>query len=96
MSLLCAFKGPFTVGTNSPKLGVWFFFPVYFYPRRANFGMKGEVGIAPTWTVPFSMRCTASKHAFLPEKDPNCVAVYFQIYTNPSPTFLAISLLSLV
>lgn len=56
---------------------VCFLFPVYFYPRRAYFGMKGEVGIAPTWTVPFSMRCTDSKHAFLPEKDPKCVTVYF-------------------
>lgn len=75
-----------------PRLG--FFFSGYFYPHRAYFGMKGEVGIAPTWTVEFSMQCTDLKHSFLPEKDAKCVVVYFQICTNPSPTFLAISLLS--
>ena len=78
-----------------PRLVFRGFFSVYFYPRRAYFGIKGEVGIAPAWTVQFSTQCTDSKHAFLPEKDPKCV-VYFRIYTNPSPTFLAISLLSLV
>ena len=79
MSLLCTFRGPCTVGTSSPKVGFlvfFFFFSVYFYPHRAYFGIKGEVGIAPTWTVQFSMQCTDSKHAFLPEKDPKCV-VYF-------------------
>ena len=93
MSLLCAFRGPSTVGTNSPKVG-FFFFSGYFYLHRAYFGMKGEVGSAPTWTVQFSMQCTDLKHSFLPEKDAKYVVVYFQICTNPSPTFLAVSLLS--
>ena len=75
-----------------PRLG--FFFSGYFYLHRAYFGMKEEVGNAPTWTIQFSMQCTDLKHSFLPEKDAKYVVVYFQICTNPSPTFLAVSLLS--